>query len=117
MGMFDWVKCEVPLPDGFVSDNFQTKDFENLLYQYTITKEGKLTRTGSGDWLDPEDDVELSVEIVPFHGIFEFYDYEHNKDVNDKNFKFVWHEYEAKFTDGNLVSITKMQKRGLDKAV
>lgn len=44
MGMFDWVKCDYPLPGTplvFV-DEFQTKDLDCTLAQVTISEDGKL---------------------------------------------------------------------------
>ena len=108
MGMFDWVKCEVELPDGFKSDSFQTKDMENLLCTYTITKEGRLIKT-CPEWYIEEELPEIK-EDTNFHGMFRFYGYEKGEKINDENFKFVWHEYNAKFTNGNLVSITKVEE-------
>lgn len=84
MGMFDTVRCEKPLPGEPKPPEgawLQTKDFDCTMETYTITAAGKL-RNETGD--------------VPFHGILSFYTYE----------KDVWYEYEAKFTDGNLVDIS-----------
>lgn len=85
MGMFDYVRCEVPLPDGYEGE-LQTKDFDCQMQQCVITMIGRLTVDG----VDRE-----------FHGIFNFYDL-------DRNGK--WHEYNAKFTDGQLVEIKQVQQ-------
>lgn len=43
MGMYDEIKCEYPLPDeDLQNEGFQTKDLENFMEQYTITKDGFL---------------------------------------------------------------------------
>ena len=43
MGMFDYLKCDYPLPDFDYQDAlFQTKDLDCFLETYTITKEGIL---------------------------------------------------------------------------
>ena len=44
MGMFDYVKCEYPLPDPEAQDLlFQTKDTDAMFLEtYKITKEGQL---------------------------------------------------------------------------
>lgn len=45
MGMFDYVKCEYPMPEGFedVQDAaHQTKDLECYMTNYLITREGRL---------------------------------------------------------------------------
>lgn len=45
MGMFDSVRCEYPLPDpSFQEMEFQTKDLDNVLARYTITRDGRLIR-------------------------------------------------------------------------
>lgn len=46
MGLFDNVICEFPIPDTDMSDKdvFQTKDLDNELAEYVITKEGCLLR-------------------------------------------------------------------------
>jgi hypothetical protein len=61
MGMFDYVRCELPLPDGldlkheyesrgFKEDKlFQTKDLDCLLDTYTITKDGRLKSSDEQD--------------------------------------------------------------------
>lgn len=93
--MFDWVKCEVPLPDGWVHPEFQTKDFPDpYLDTYTIRADGRLIRRAVGS-----EEADLN-----FHGHFRFYSYE--GDVNAANpITDRWHEYRAKFTDGQLVGI------------
>jgi len=54
MGMFDEIICEYKLPDKEVQDHdFQTKDLENLMDVYIITKIGRLI------WIKKE------YEIVP----------------------------------------------------
>jgi hypothetical protein len=43
MGTFDWVKCDMPLPDlGLVDSLFQTKDFDRIFDEYRITHDGRL---------------------------------------------------------------------------
>lgn len=44
MGMFNWIKFENPLPDGFVPDGWlQTKDLApNNLDHFVVTAEGRL---------------------------------------------------------------------------
>jgi hypothetical protein len=43
MGMFDWVRCEYPLPDPEAQGyQFQTKDTPCLMEHYIITAEGRL---------------------------------------------------------------------------
>jgi len=81
MGMFDEIEVKVPLPglERPKTNWFQTKDLECLLDRYSI-EDGILLKEG-----------------VPcdYHGYIVFYTSEMEK----------WFEYEAKFTDGKLVSI------------
>lgn len=83
MGMFDDITCERPLPGPVKPPNqsFQTKDFDCYLDHYMITAEGTLVKDGAP---------------IPFHGLLNFYTYTRDD---------WWFEYEAKFTDGQLVDI------------
>ena len=90
--MFDCVKCEVPLPDGWDAVNLQTKHFGCESDTYTITRDGRLTRVSDFQSV-PERNSECDMN---FHGIFRFYGTDREKK---------WHEYAAKFTDGQLVKI------------
>lgn len=125
MGMYDDIKCEVPLPDDYTPKDgvFQTKDFDCELTTYTITKDGRLV---SDDWHyedvppaerpHPDSDGLLGLigsirKVVDrpsvdrnFHGTFRFYDYEGNPNSRKP---MIPHVYSAKFTDGKLVEITK----------
>ena len=109
MGLFDYLRCEHPsLPEEYRNREFQTKDGDNpFLENYLITKDGRLLHeeceyewnidhtkkgfealkgalsTKSKEWKDTN-----------FHGLFHFYD------END--------EFCAKFTDGNLALITRI---------
>lgn len=119
MGMFDYIRCEVPLPDGWKPDGpLQTKDFDCDLVCHVITKEGRLMleridavhEVPKADRPYPNDDgllgmcgsirTETSVHDSNFHGVVNFYSYEGDINVNHQ-----WHEYNAKFTDGQLVGI------------
>jgi hypothetical protein len=46
--MFDYIRCEVPLPDGWKLEvnysGLQTKDFEREMVEYIITSDGWLLR-------------------------------------------------------------------------
>lgn len=91
MGLFDDVRCDVPLPDGFEGGRwgqFQTKTFpEPYMEKYTITREGRLLHQPSLKH-EPTD--------TNYHGILNFY----GGDTEGE-----WREYNAKFTDGQLVDI------------
>lgn len=86
MGMFDWLICKHPLPDGYSAERFQTKSMDCLGEIYEITDQGTLTCNG--------------VTVDDAHGLFNFYDLDRSD---------VWHEYDAKFTDGRLVEIQHVQ--------
>lgn len=106
MGMFDYLKVEVGLPDGTSGEGreFQTKDLECLLETYTITADGLLLRqqvdmewvsdatVALGGYLKPIDGSETITEI-PFHGDITFYE-----GLNDGVFR----DYVARFTEGKL---------------
>jgi len=112
MGMFDYIKCEAPLPDGF-EGMLQTKDFGCEMTTHIITKEGRLMLDNGyhesvpkAERPNPDDEGILGLrgsvrrvhkyEDASFHGIVNFYGTD-----TDEN----WHEYNAKFTDGQLVQI------------
>jgi len=48
MGMFDWLKVELDVPEleeqlpGYKDMQFQTKSFENMLWHYKITADGTI---------------------------------------------------------------------------
>jgi hypothetical protein len=128
MGMFDYIRCEVALPDGWVAGELQTKDFDCEMITHVISKDGRLLfdrggweavpllqrrlwRAAWGDSEQAEKDHVLeaafgSMRRVPnyqdenFHGLVNFYG--HDKDDQ-------WHEYNAKFTDGQLTEIVLAQ--------
>jgi len=42
MGMFDYIACELPLPDGWQPSELQTKDFDCEMVVHRISKDGRL---------------------------------------------------------------------------
>lgn len=90
MGMFDDLRCDVPLPDGAVPPGtwFQTKDFDRQLDDYAITEGGRLVKLGPRDGDQVTD--------MNWHGPVNFYTFGPDN---------AWCEYDAKFTDGQLVEI------------
>ena len=128
MGMYDDIKCDYPLPDTEVQDKtFQTKDFDCLLEEYLITKEGKLIHHTVRQEIVPEEEREYYGKpewdekpfvrmfgmlrsiptgdvVVPHHGDIRFYTY--LGDPNSDDVK--WYEYEARFTEGVLTSIKRI---------
>jgi len=119
MGMFDTIICEYPLP-GTNETEFQTKAFENLMFTYIITKEGRLIERSHSLDIVPEEEryyygkpewddnpifqmmgamkeVDIKEKDMEFHGLFRMY----TMDKSNDN----WIEFELKFTNGQLVGI------------
>lgn len=108
MGMFDYIKCEIQLPDNSVSVNreFQTKSFDSALENYVITSKGELYReVWDYEWIDDDRHmltgymrkIEESYRreyLTNFHGDVIFYD--------GKKLDGVWRDYTARFTEGRL---------------
>jgi len=72
MGIFDTVTCDYPLPDPQHQDlEFQTKDLEKVMGQYTITRDGRLIRHARPSLFvpSPVSDVEW-----PIHGDIRIYE-------------------------------------------
>lgn len=126
MGMFDYLTCKHPLPDGFDPSriDWQTKDTDDqYLSRYTITEDGKLV---SDDWHQedvpqaerPYPDAEPgSLQSIcgmlrrvvdkpdverPFHG--DLYFYGNDGDFNSPD-GYTWREYRARFSEGKLLRI------------
>ena len=104
MSLFDYILCEVPLPDGFTGE-LQTKDLGCYLLTHVITKDGRLL-------LEHVDriDCELETRITShrdanFHGMLRFYG-----SRDRENDAWEWHEYNAKFVHGQLLSIERMRR-------
>lgn len=123
MGMYDEIIVEYPLEGYEFLQNkiFQTKDFDNLMDIYKITKEGRLLLEeveyepvpeekrpyyGTEQWdKNPIFQIigalkrnSLGWKDTNYHGIIRFYTL--YKETDDKERR--WYEFEAKFTDGNL---------------
>jgi hypothetical protein len=94
MGMFDNVRCEIPLPDGWDGKGMQTKDLGCTMSTVTITAEGRLVGSLREWWWEehkPERDLD-------FHGDFNFYGSEGQYGTPE----YKWHDYVARFTEGRL---------------
>lgn len=107
MGMFDNIRCEIPLPDGFTGE-MQTKDFDCALSTLLIRTDGRLMIEDC-DWedvpLEERPDPKLPFigsrratnrrwRDLDFHGEFRFYG--SGESAGDR------HEYIARFTHGAL---------------
>lgn len=124
MGMFDYIRCELPLPDGWEAPELQSKDFDCEMVTHVISKDGKMmldrghneeapllersmwkAEWGTSEKAQEDHALEAlcgCIRRVPkyvdanFHGHVNFYGHDREKN---------WHEYNAKFTDGKLVEI------------
>lgn len=98
MGMYDNLKCERIMPDGYDGrkTDFQTKSLDCLLDNYTITKDGRFLRKLFWFKGQPEPEEKL----FPLTGEIVFYDYQRQKDE--------WHEYRAVFRRGKLKRLTSV---------
>jgi hypothetical protein len=128
MGMFDELTCEYPLPDGEVQEDlFQTKSLDCTLDHYTITKDGRLILhkvryesvpeeerpyDGTSEWKEPTASqlmgslrsVPVGDVVIPYHGYIRFYTYVGKHPAGEL------FEYLAKFTDGRLVEMRRVQE-------
>lgn len=113
MGMFDEIIVEYPLPDGlkFEGVRFQTKDMDNFLELYEITNDGRFCRVVmemDDDKTSPNgigymvptgelDDTNYHGDIVFYHSVGSY-----------SNNSFIWYEYVARFTNGQLEWIKRV---------
>ena len=101
--MFDYVRSEIPLPDGFEGE-LQTKDIgDPYMNLATIRANGRLVYD-ERPWqeLDAE-----TADDLDWHGFLNFYGSEGRHGQPG----YRWHEYVAKFTDGQLVEIKLIEER------
>lgn len=118
MGMFDYVRCQMPLPEPptppLPTTFFQTKDTEQLsgqcyLENWSITADGRLIHHKPEYLWEPNEEndgfekyagalktTSVTDVVHQFHGDFCFY----HRAANDE-----WWEYVARFTDGLCTSI------------
>lgn len=107
MGMFDYVVCEVPLPE--LEDpsqySFQSKSLGCYMDTYTITTDGLLTITERVPSSNPAS-ATASV-LDDYHGVLNFYD-----GIWDGASQALldWYEYNAYFIHGKLEKIVRVAK-------
>jgi hypothetical protein len=134
MGMFDQLKCEkeLPLNDELKTLNvewneviFQTKDLDNCLSNYRLTKEGELVedivekeytyyteeeRKKLKGWLFIKDQkiIKEYSKKVEYHGTIRFYELLNLNDQED-----IWAEFDAHFVYGKLdkIELAKTEKQ------
>ena len=106
MGMFDYIHSEYPLPSVIIegekitfdsTEDFQTKDLDNVLAKFTISKDGII--------LDEKGKEYNYRRNLYFHGVIDFYT---SKTYNGNRY---WIEYHAEFTKGKLTDITPLVER------
>jgi hypothetical protein len=74
MGMFDWLRCEAELPDGFqFHGKFQTKDLDSLMNTYAIRADGTLWMTEKADIWDIGENDNFIPRFDNFSGDVIFY--------------------------------------------
>lgn len=104
MGMFDSIVCEMPLP-GWEGKPplLQTKSLSCECGRYLIRTDGRLVREFRKHE-ETADNPRLVKKVhVGHHGILRMYTCV--GDINTDDWK--WWEWEAKFTDGVCVEITR----------
>lgn len=121
MGMFDWLKCDYPLPvEGANAISFQTKDTPaQFTDNYEIREDGTLwheaydiedqsdpTKTGVERIVGMFATVNERWEPVPFTGEIRFYGY--LKDDGIQSDPEGWIEFSAYFHDGNLKELHQL---------
>ncbi len=133
MGMFDYVKSEIPLPDGWDGE-LQSKDFDCLMTTILITRDGRLhierfeyETVPKQERPYPDSDGPLGLlgslrkinrqwDDLNYHGDFYFGGLETLPEktwiVSSKRDDGGWwqphyksHDYVARFTEGNLAFI------------
>lgn len=130
MGNYDEIKCEYKLaraPKEVQHGIFQTKNFERLLNEYTITQDGRLIHHitkfiqvpekkrpfyGKPEWKQPwgrfagsMKRVHVKSVVLPYHGDIQFYTSTGSHDKKD----FRWYEYIARFTHGKVEYIKRVK--------
>lgn len=121
MGLYDYVRCDVPLPDGW-SGSLQTKEFDCCMTTHVITSEGRLM-LDSGyfeevpreerPYREGSDGIIGVIRWIPKLEVSDFHGYVGlvGTELERVNGALVFHEYRAKFTDGQLVGIEVVDGR------
>lgn len=130
MGFFDNINLDLttPLPE-FEGDpalvEWQTKDIQDPCMDTYVIKNNRLIKI-CHEWEEIPLTERVNVmgmqvplirpkktweEDVNYHGKFRFYTNIYNKDKDGKEIQ-TWYEYEAKFTDGEMINIRIIAKNG-----
>jgi hypothetical protein len=125
MGMFDYLFIDtnmLPISDEekiIIGDEseWQTKDFDNVMTEIYITNDGELKINQWEYEVVPKEErphpdgdgiaglagslrrSNEELETIPYHGYVNFYN-----SINRE-----WYEFRAKFTDGKLIEIKRME--------
>lgn len=100
MGMFDEIRCQAPLPDGYDAQDvwFQSKSFpDRCMCRYTITVAGRLIDSEGND-LEPEGYLVFYTQDPP------------EAEPADSVQSNRWLEYRACFVAGQLNSIVRVNE-------
>jgi hypothetical protein len=104
VGLFDRIRCEFPLPDPSHQElEYQTKDLDCLLEEYTITRDGRLVRYAGGGPFEPGPGRAVD---WPIHGDLRIYD-SIERPGRDRE----WVEYLVRFTDGRVQWVRRLAQR------
>ncbi|HXO18625.1 MAG TPA: hypothetical protein VOA87_01745 [Thermoanaerobaculia bacterium] len=99
MGLFDTIHCEYPLPDARHQGlEFQTKDLDCALDEYTITADGRLLRHVRRGGQESDRRVEW-----PLHGDVSIYTHVAGEDPS-------WIEYVVRFTHDRVEWIRPIEE-------
>jgi hypothetical protein len=118
MGMFDDIRCEMPLPKVWPSQNFQTKSLDCEMDRYTITADGRLVQHVPQYDEIPVHERKANFlgivhthrvggykdKLIDHHGDIEFYDY--SKSAG-------WIGFTARFTEGVCARIKFREWQGV----
>ncbi|MDE2899501.1 MAG: hypothetical protein OXN15_00525 [Chloroflexota bacterium] len=97
MGLFDDVRIECPLPEGYPNAVYQTKDLDCTLSHYRITADGRLRMADPGPLTAFGHDA---AGVLDYHGYLYLLYFGKVGDSRDG-----LRECRAKFTDGVCVQI------------
>lgn len=99
MGLFDDVRIECPLPEGFPNESYQTKDLDCSLSHYRITADRRLCMVNQGPLTAPGYD-DAAAGVLDYHGYLRLL---YVGKVSDSRNGL--RECRAKFTDGICTGI------------
>ena len=108
MGLFDNIRSDIPMPDGFSKKSFQTKSFYNSLELYIIGTDRKLYKNGEEyrhnglvHFLGSELIEDPNGNVIK-NGRVKCYNVPEIEMVGKTRYFNVTHYYIASFTSGNL---------------